>query len=164
MATTAIDWLMSPAVHSAGLVMWDIGFLLATLAPSQWALAVVSQVPGRHVRLPSIWFWMTLKDRRWREAGMTVTKHLKSLKCVLVLWKPGVKGVKMSMRPSSIIKSSQSPTCRQTPDNCDFPCWPPFSLKLLIWFLKYLHINYFLFCYLCLMNSHRCILQDSCSL
>lgn len=24
MVTTAIDWVMSPAVHSAGLVMWDI--------------------------------------------------------------------------------------------------------------------------------------------
>lgn len=26
LAATAIDWLTSPAVHSAGLVMWDIVF------------------------------------------------------------------------------------------------------------------------------------------
>ena len=77
MATTVIDWLMPPAVHSAGLVMWDIGFLLAALAPSWCALAVVLQVVSRHVRFPSIWFWMTLKGRIWREAGTTVTKALK---------------------------------------------------------------------------------------
>lgn len=29
--------------------MWDIGFLLASLAPSWCVLAVVSRVPGRHV-------------------------------------------------------------------------------------------------------------------
>lgn len=80
LAATAIDWLMSPAVHSAGLVMWDIGFLLAAPALSSCALAVVSQVPSRHVRLPSIWFWMTLKDTRWRGAGVTVTKFSRSLK------------------------------------------------------------------------------------
>lgn len=45
----SIDWPMSPTVHSSGLVMWDIGFLLASLAPSWCVLAVVSRVPGRRV-------------------------------------------------------------------------------------------------------------------
>ncbi|KAI3371007.1 hypothetical protein L3Q82_023657, partial [Scortum barcoo] len=38
------------------------------------------RVPGRHVRSPSVWFWMTLKDRRLRGVGMTVTKRSRSLK------------------------------------------------------------------------------------
>lgn len=76
----SIDWPMSLTVHSAGLVMWDIGFLLASLAPSWCVLAVVSRVPGRHVCLPFIWFWMTLKGSMWSEAETTVTKHSEALK------------------------------------------------------------------------------------
>lgn len=117
MATTAIDWLVSPAVHSAGLVMWDIGFF--TCYPGHFIACISCGFSGTRPSC-TLSFHFVLDDFevQERESGKDdCDKTLKASKMVLVLWKPGV--VKLSMRLDSINKSSLYPTCHKTSNSCD---------------------------------------------
>lgn len=55
------------------------------------------------MRLPSLWFRMTLKDTRWKEAGTSVTKSSKVSGMVSPPRQP--RGAKWSVRLDLTIKS-----------------------------------------------------------